>query len=88
MGEEAINDRYTALQAWNEWARNQGRATTVEPAPLADGPAVPTEGLDEELAEAPSELAAAAPSVWADGQQNFAPYSQLFTRLKQRRDSH
>ena len=26
LGEEAINDRYTALQAWNEWARNQGRA--------------------------------------------------------------
>ena len=45
-----------------------------------------TDELDDELAEAPSELAAAAPGVWAEGQQNFAPYSQLFSRLKQRRD--
>ncbi|WP_406696812.1 AAA family ATPase [Singulisphaera sp. Ch08] len=88
LGEEAINDRYTALQAWNEWARNQGRATAVEPAEQPDVQSTPTDEFDDEVAEAPSELAAANPGVWSEGQQNFAPYSQLFTRLKQRRDSH
>ncbi|AGA25852.1 type II secretory pathway, component ExeA (predicted ATPase) [Singulisphaera acidiphila DSM 18658] len=86
LSEEAIHDRYAALQAWNEWSRNQGRATAVEPTEPPDERSGPADEYDEELAEAPSELAATSPGVRAEGQQNFAPYSQLFTRLKQRRD--
>lgn len=86
LGEEAIHDRYAALQAWNEWARNQGRAVTTEPTGLPDSQTVRTDEVDEDLAEAPSKVAAVAPGVWQEGQQGFAPYGQLFTRLKQRRD--
>jgi general secretion pathway protein A len=88
LAEEAIHDRYAALQAWNEWARNQGRTATVEPAVVPNERAVPSGELDEDPAEANSQHSAIAPGVWAEGQQNFAPYSQLFTRLKQRRDSN
>ncbi|MDR3634561.1 MAG: ATP-binding protein [Isosphaeraceae bacterium] len=81
--EEPINDHYAALQAWTEWAQNQGRTaaaasagtlTTVED----------SESLDPDMERVP---AAGHPSVWAEGQHGFAPYSQLFSRLKQSRDS-
>jgi type II secretory pathway predicted ATPase ExeA len=70
---ESVNDHYAALQAWNEWARNQGRA----PSPPRDDP---------EAAAAPIPDPPAPTSVWRDGQQGFAPYGQLFSRLRQIRD--
>jgi type II secretory pathway predicted ATPase ExeA len=78
--EVAVDDHYAALQAWNEWARNQGRAlapTAPDVATDPDPPADPARGSD-----APN----GHPHVWAEGQQSFAPYSQLFSRFRQPRD--
>jgi general secretion pathway protein A len=82
VGVEPINDRYAALQAWTEWAQNQGR----DPIGSADRP------LDAEAEELETRAAVPTPSpgganVWAEGQHSFAPYSQLFTRLRQNRDA-
>jgi type II secretory pathway predicted ATPase ExeA len=87
----AVNDHYAALQAWDEWARNQGRqaeeATATRAAAWIEAPSTALqtdEGRDEPETggETPS-----GPHVWAEGQQGFAPYGQLFTRLRQSRDS-
>jgi type II secretory pathway predicted ATPase ExeA len=80
---EVIDDHYAALQAWHEWARNQDRH------PSAGAPGTPggSEGIDpNHLAGAPPALAS-GPHVWAEGQQGFAPYSQLFSRLRQPKDA-
>ena len=85
--EEIIDDHYAALQAWSEWAKNQGRepVSPVHP-PGPDGPDDGPEPDDEERPrQAP--LSPAHPSVWAEGEHAFAPYSQLFSRLRQSRDS-
>jgi general secretion pathway protein A len=74
-----IDDHYAALQAWNEWARNQGR----QPAPRR------TEQAENGEAGLPSERGAAFTDhvqVRAEGQHSFAPYSQLFTRARQIKD--
>jgi type II secretory pathway predicted ATPase ExeA len=99
--EEPVEDRYAALQAWTEWTRNQGRfaaiETTDDPASgLETGPDEVDCGL--EVASDPKELFASQPSstaestagtaianVRAEAQHDFAPYSQLFTRLRQSR---
>jgi hypothetical protein len=86
--EEPVNDHYAALQAWNEWARNQGRGP-------ANPPLSPAELLPADLAEAAEEelKADGAPplgsgsNVWAEGPDSFAPYSQLFSRLRPSKDA-
>lgn len=75
--DEPVADHYAALQAWDEWARNQGRAVTDMPADPIDEDAQAM--ADEEGARAPLD---AAGGLWADGRQGFAPYSQLFSRTK------
>jgi general secretion pathway protein A len=96
--EEVIDDRYAALQARAEWTRNQGRSagekpgtTSVElgrsPSKTAEGeqiigsdPAAPFDPAT--VSGAP---AATPPAGFrAEGQHEFAPYSQLFTRLRAR----
>jgi general secretion pathway protein A len=84
---ETIDDHYTALQAWNEWARNRSRTPAAAPA----GPAArlepaaqtPGEGRETPL-QAPA--LSGQPSVRVEGEQGFAPYGQLFSRLRQSRD--
>lgn len=71
--DEPIHDHYAALQAWNEWARNQGR----QPAAAARASVAEDEG------ESPRDSPA---RVEAHEAQDFAPYSQLFSRLKQAAD--
>jgi general secretion pathway protein A len=84
-GDESIDDHYAALRAWSEWATNQGRS------PIAASNAA-TRQAPEPIEAAPSEKvavhtpAASSPNVWAEGQHAFAPYSQLFSRLRQPRD--
>jgi general secretion pathway protein A len=79
LSDEAIEDRYAALQAWTEWARNEGRD------PVTGDPAVEDEG--QAVRDAPAAESVPPPSgVRAEGQHEFAPYSQLFTRLRQSRD--
>jgi len=82
-GEEAVHDHYAALQAWREWAENQGRRGEV-----ASDRALADEIDEGSHAEANDELAVPPPladraTVWADGQESFAPFSQLFSRMAQ-----
>jgi general secretion pathway protein A len=77
----AVEDHYAALQAWEEWSRNQGRgaAETARPEPDARPGAAAEEA-------GPASAVAAHPNLRAEGQQTFAPYSQLFSRLRQSGD--
>jgi general secretion pathway protein A len=85
---ETIDDHYTALQAWNEWARNRGRTPTAAaagPAAVATGRAAVAEN-QVDAQETASQEPAGQPSIWVDGEHGFAPYGQLFSRLRQSRD--
>lgn len=78
----AVEDHYAALQAWDEWSRNQGRAGV--PGESAPGGDVEV-ASPEELEEAASPVDA-RPNLRAEPQQGFAPYGPLFSRLQASRD--
>ena len=84
--EQRVEDRYAALQAWAEWSRNRERPSP-EPQPAGAFDEVPAdEGADQEPAlGADSPMAsslASSGSVRAEPPHDFAPYSQLFSRLR------
>ncbi len=82
--EESVKDHYAALQAWREWTENQGRrASAILNSPELEHDASSDPGEDEEELSSPL---ADRPTVWADGQQRFAPFSQLFSRMAQVRE--
>ncbi len=83
--EEMVEDRYAALQAWAEWSRNRERPLAA----AADPDAVATISDDDErlgpLDPDPGQEDASAVPVAAlrpEPPQDFAPYSQLFSRLR------
>ncbi len=88
--EERINDHYAALQAWSEWARNQGRepvtsTIVAETIDVADHDLEDDETfIDEESAWTP---VAAPAETRSESPQPFAPFSQLFSKLKEPRES-
>jgi hypothetical protein len=84
---ETIDDHYAALQAWNEWSRNQQR-TTAPPQGDAGMPQDPVADSQDTLGAAARAGAQGPgqPSVWVEGEQGFAPYGQLFSRLRQSHD--
>jgi len=85
--EEMVDDRYAALQAWTEWARNQGRTPAGESRDLVDSgelSSVTTPGAVPTGSTVPAMANGLA--FWADQQHGFAPYSQLFSRLKPSKD--
>jgi type II secretory pathway predicted ATPase ExeA len=73
--DEAVVDHYAAIQAGNEWAENQGRIA-------ASGPVQPP--LEE---DAPLPWTNPPAKVRAEAEHAFAPYSQLFSRLKPSTDA-
>ena len=86
--EEFVEDRYAAIQAWNEWARSQAEdsAASLPPTDVAN-PSALHEAADEHepLVAAEMDLAGPGPAhaeVRAEAQHGFAPYSQLFSRLR------
>jgi len=84
--EEAISDHYAALQAWSEWAQNQGR----EPVSALASPGDDADAGDDEASGDSADGGEAVPGhpgVRAEGQHAFAPYSQLFSRLRQSHES-
>jgi len=81
LGEEAIEDRYAALQAWTEWARNRGRVNPL-PEPADETAEDSDEDAADELAPG-SEGGSLGPDVRVESEHEHAPYSQLFTRLRQ-----
>ena len=73
--EERIHDPYAAIQAWGEWNLAGGEdAADVE------------EGAAESGQEGGPSESSDSSSVWAEGQHVFAPYSQLFSRLRPSRE--
>lgn len=90
--EEMVEDHYAALQAWSEWSRHQPQeveeaASTRDP--FTDERVEPGDASGGEPVEEPLETPARSggASVWAEGQHGFAPYSQLFSRLRMTRDT-
>jgi hypothetical protein len=87
--EELIDDPYAALQAWSEWTGGQeaGRSVAVESSAArrsGEPVSVSREQASEETDGAPETSPATAPAgIRAESQHEFAPYSQLFTRLRQ-----
>ena len=81
--DEPIEDHYAALQAWGEWARNQGRtddkATTIDADPSEDDGDEPSVSVRSPLGT--------EPGLWVEGRQAFGPYSQLFSRLRPLQDA-
>jgi type II secretory pathway predicted ATPase ExeA len=84
-GEEVVQDHYAALQAWTEWAKNQGRQPVAVDAIESESDEGPCED-DDDFEAAQTSRPAQAPGVWAETEQGFAPYGQLFTRLKRPTD--
>jgi general secretion pathway protein A len=87
LEEDLVEDRYAALQAWTEWARNRERspdARTFEPISVPEEAASASTGTGD-IPPPISGSTPAAPlaNVRAETQHEFAPYSQLFTRLRQ-----
>jgi AAA domain len=84
---EPVEDRYAAIQAWNEWTRNQARPPAAMSAtgdPLApEDPETDTALVPDAEVAADPPGAVAASGFRAEGQHEFAPYSQLFTRFRQ-----
>jgi type II secretory pathway predicted ATPase ExeA len=76
--EEPIDDHYAALQAWDEWARNRGE----DPSSVVAGAIEEPEEGGPQAAPEPDDL-----DVWVEGEHGFAPYSQLFSRLRQPRET-
>ncbi len=87
LAEETIQDHYAALQAWQEWETNQPLSSAEGSAADAslDVSAVfgdPNERAKSNTEEAESSLG----NVRVEGEHGFAPYSQLFSRMKQAND--
>jgi type II secretory pathway predicted ATPase ExeA len=72
--EEAIHDRYAALQAWQEWTANHPASGT------SHGDSVVMSQLER------TAVGVVRPQVRAETQQSFAPYSDLFTRAQSSQD--
>jgi general secretion pathway protein A len=90
--EELIEDRYAALQAWTEWTKSQekgpDRGVTTDVSPPRTAPEQPPDRPEatkpEETPGSPEPRLASVPAgIRAETQHEFAPYSQLFTRLRQ-----
>ncbi len=84
--EEMIEDHYAALQAWTEWAKNRGRGSSpraaasveqVERAAVAKAAMAQVEDERDTMEEFPAQ------GLRAELQHEHAPYSQLFSRLRQ-----
>jgi general secretion pathway protein A len=89
FAEESIEDRYAALQAWTEQKQNLARPEVANPAS-----ALPVRTLEESIGpedvaarESPTGLespaGASRQGIRAEGQHEFPPFSQLFTRYRQ-----
>jgi type II secretory pathway predicted ATPase ExeA len=86
LGEEMVEDHYAALQAWTEWARNRGQSSSPGAPAAGRSPASvpgvePSSDADEDESGDPGSLAVSG--LRAEPEHEHAPYSQLFTRLRQ-----
>ena len=85
-GEERVEDRYAALQAWAEWSRNRGRSVPMgSETPQDEGKPdetsssiLPSSAADEPKSAAISEN----PAIRVEPPHDFAPYSPIFGRTR------
>ena len=88
--EEAVKDHYAALQAWREWTENQARRAQPAVGSLEadeiEADEIEADEVDEIDDEGPSPSPADRPKVRAEGEQKFAPFSHLFSRMAQARE--
>ena len=87
--EEAVEDHYAALQAWREWAENQARRTLTPAEVFSEDEDTEEEDEDEVAPSEPSSPPPPRPdrpTVRAEGEQKFAPFGQLFSRMAQARE--
>jgi general secretion pathway protein A len=91
FADEPVEDRYAALQAWHEWTRNQSQSddsrTAQETGPTTAAPGDQVEE-DKVLEAEPGGAvnppdAVTASGIRAESEHEFAPYSRLFTRMRQ-----
>jgi general secretion pathway protein A len=87
--ETVVEDHYAALQAWAEQSSNRLRARSDALLPgdeLAAAAVEPAEmripATADALEDSELEQAHTSAKIRAEGQHEFAPYSQLFTRLR------
>ncbi|MBV8487162.1 MAG: AAA family ATPase [Planctomycetaceae bacterium] len=86
LGEEMIEDHYAALQAWTEWAKNRGQTSSPGVFPTGRSSAtMPTvqPGSQSDGEEAADPGTFVVSGLRAESEHEHAPYSQLFTRLRQ-----
>jgi type II secretory pathway predicted ATPase ExeA len=87
LDEELIEDRYAVLQAQSELTRNEGwltSASAAHPGQNQDELPETADASGEARARPPESATGMAPGgIRAEGQHEFAPYSQLFTRYRQ-----
>ena len=81
--EEMVEDHYAALQAWTEWARNRGRGASAEPGNDHAPGAIAAHARTSESEPAPLAELQRPAGLRVESQHEHAPYSQLFTRLRQ-----
>lgn len=77
-GEEPVEDHYAALQAWDEWARNQGRFD-LENASTVESDEEPEDDSTDPVGRT---ALGTSPGLWSESKHGFGPYSQLFSRMK------
>ncbi len=83
--EQAVNDHYAALQAWNEWSRAQEPTPVVaHPPPIQTVSKPDLSDLEDDEEESYTEV---TPWVRADEQHGFSPFSPMFSRLKRATDA-
>ena len=80
-----VEDHYAALQAWTEWARNRGRGVGPDVG-AGRWPREPVASLraPATMRPPPEDLPRPA-GLRVESQHEHAPYSQLFSRLRQSR---
>ena len=87
LNEELIEDRYAALQALSERTREEFWPATNASSALPREKPDEARGSDESPDERPGPRdtadGASPAGIRAEGQHEFAPYSQLFTRFRQ-----
>jgi general secretion pathway protein A len=86
LDEQLVDDRYAAMQAWTEWSRNRERSAKPEAPPGGPDLSEPASANpDGSIREGrPGSTGPSSPAnVRAGSPHEFAPYSQLFTRLRQ-----
>ena len=88
--DQPVEDHYAALQAWNEWSRNQGRDPSDLPGPDEAEAEAEAEGpvnlLDDDETPNPAARDRIFGHVWAEAPDRFAPYGQMFSKLRQPKD--